>query len=214
MRVLDLGRGEYVQVHERMRALVEERTQGQIDDTLLFVEHPHVITAGRKARELGNVVAAGGVPVVRVERGGDVTYHGPGQLVCYPIFRLEEGERDAPGFLRRLEGWIIAAMARLGLSDGERRPPWSGVWCRGRKVASVGVSITARWVTWHGIATNVSTDLAYFERINPCGLEASVMTSLERLAGREIALDELKSALLAELEPALGRRATRELPAG
>lgn len=201
-----LGSLDYRETHARMAALVADRAESRASDTLLMVEHPHVITRGRKARDLTNVVAAGELPVVAVERGGDVTYHGPGQLVCYPVFKLRAGERDAPRFIRALEGWVIDAMARLHITDGVRRPPFSGVWCRGKKVASVGVAVTATWVTWHGIAINVSTDLDYFRRINPCGMEAGLMSSLEALEGRPIGIDALRAALVEGIEGALGRR--------
>jgi lipoyl(octanoyl) transferase len=195
----DLGRAEYSEAHAEMLRTVDARRAGTIEDTVLLVEHPHIFTRGRKSRDLSNVLDAGDVPVVAVERGGDITYHGPGQLVIYPVFALLEGERDAPRFIRRLEGWVMDTMARLGVVDGERRPGFSGVWCRGKKVASVGVAVTADWITWHGIALNVRPDLSYFTRINPCGMQAGIMTSLEVLAGRSISMEEAREALKAEL---------------
>ncbi len=175
---------------------MEDRTAGRVGDTLILVEHDHVFTRGRKSRDLANILDARDVPVVAVERGGDVTYHGPGQLVAYPVVMLPEDARDAPKFIRRLEGWIIAAMAELDIADGKRRPPLSGVWCRKKKVASVGVAVTAKWVTWHGIALNVCTDLNYFQRINPCGLESQVMSSLSALTGRYISVADARAALM------------------
>ena len=195
MDIRDLGLVDYEEAHAAMRRLVAERTAGAIGDTLLLLEHPHVYTRGRRSRDASNLLAPGDVPVVAVERGGDVTYHGPGQLVAYPIVQLAEGRRDAPAFIRRLEGWIIAALATLGVPDAARRGGYAGVWCRGQKVASVGVAVTAAWVTWHGIALNVSTDLDYFARINPCGMSASVMTSATALAGRPVGVEEAKAAL-------------------
>ncbi len=209
IEVHDLGRMPYPAAHEEMQRRVEARRRGG-PNVLLLVEHDHVFTRGRKSRDLTNILAAGDVPVVAVERGGDVTYHGPGQLVAYPIVKLEDEDRDAPQFIRRLEGWIMATMAALGVDDGERRPGFSGVWCRGKKVASVGVAVTADWITWHGIALNVSTDLSYFARINPCGLEATVMTTLERLANRDIPMQTAREAAVATVS-SLARSTTRRV---
>lgn len=207
MRVRDLGTLPYPDAHGLMRRLVEERRRDEIGDTLLLVQHDHVFTRGRKSRDLSNLVDPGDVPVVEVERGGDVTYHGPGQVVAYPVAKLEGATRDAPRFIRRLEGWIIGCMDDLGVPGGTRRPPLSGVWCqegssRGdpsprvyRKLASVGVAVTADWITWHGIALNVSTDLSYFARINPCGLDATVMSSLSALSGRSIGVDDARTVM-------------------
>ena len=203
--VLDLGRAPFEAVLAEQRALVERRAAGQIVDTLILVEHDAVITLGRKARGAGNVIDAGDTPVVSVERGGDVTWHGPGQLVAYPIFQLAEGERDAPGFIRRLEAWLMAALVPLGVADAERRAGYSGVWARGQKLASIGIAVTARWVTWHGVALNVSTQLERFAAINPCGLQAGIMTSIEALTSTRCELSAARSALLDALPTALGR---------
>src|SRR5262249_28523988 len=155
---------------------------GGAPDTLILVEHPHVITLGRARDARANLVAPGDVPVVEIERGGDVTYHGPGQLVAYPIVALGDGERDLHRFLRSLEDGIIGTLAALGVAAG-RRAGATGVWVDGRKVASIGISCR-RWVTFHGLALNVATDLGYFARINPCGFDAAVMTSVAELTGR------------------------------
>lgn len=195
--IRDLGVLAYPEAHALQKDLARRRGLGEAEDTLLFVEHPHVFTVGRRGRELTNVLDAGGVPVVLVERGGDVTYHGPGQVVAYPVLQLPEGRRDAPAFLRHLEGWVIDALAQLGVPGAERSPGFSGVFCQGKKVASAGVAITERWVTWHGIALNVATDLAWFHRINPCGLSASVMTTVTALAGRDVTPAEAREALVA-----------------
>lgn len=203
--LLELGRAPYDVVYERQRALVDARTAGRIPDTLVLVEHDAVITLGRKSRGGANILDARGVAVVSVERGGDVTWHGPGQLVCYPVFKLVDGERDAPGFIRRLEAWMITALETLGVPNAGRVPGMSGVWVSGRKVASVGIAVTAAWVTWHGIALNVSTPLADFARINPCGFEAGVMTSVETLVGHPVSLAAARDALVATLPGALGR---------
>jgi lipoate-protein ligase B len=204
--LIDLGRRDYQEVLALMRGMVAERQAGARGDALLLVEHPEVITLGRRPSSRANVLAAD-VPVVEVERGGDVTWHGPGQLVGYPILRLDEGERDLHVLLRALEEGLIGACGALGLAAG-RRPGWTGVWLpdgNGRKVASIGIAVR-RWVTLHGFALNVSSDLARFRAIHPCGLDASVMTSLEQALGRPVALDEVKPLVVAHLGRALGRR--------
>jgi lipoyl(octanoyl) transferase len=203
--LVDLGVCEYHAARQRQLALVDARQRGAAADTLIFVEHPHVITLGRARAAQANVLAPGDVPVVEIERGGDVTYHGPGQLVAYPILRLEEGERDLHRFLRNLEAGIMSALADLGVADAARRPGATGVWVGERKVASIGISCR-RWVTFHGLALNVCTDLAYFARINPCGFAPAVMTSVSQLLGRQVTVAEVKPVLARRLGEALGRR--------
>lgn len=202
--VVDLGVLSYRDAYARQQRLVDAVHAGGAPDTLLLVEHPHVYTLGRNREAVGNVLAAGDVEVVQVERGGDVTYHGPGQLVAYPIIQLGEAERDLHAFMRHLEGAIIATVARAGLVAG-RSEGNTGVWLDGRKVASIGIACR-RWVTWHGLALNVSTDLSYFQRINPCGFEASVMTSLAAEIGeRAPGMGQVKTWLGEEVAGALGR---------
>jgi lipoyl(octanoyl) transferase len=190
----DLGRCAYADAYAQQLAAVEARKTGEIVDTLFVVEHPHVITVGRSRGALDNVLAAGDVEVVSIERGGDVTYHGPGQLVAYPVVQLVEGERDLHAFLRNLEEAMIRTLARHGLEAG-REAGKTGVWLDGRggggrkKIASIGIACR-RWVTFHGLALNVNTDLAYFERIHPCGFDAAVMTSMAAELGRELDFPE------------------------
>jgi lipoyl(octanoyl) transferase len=207
-RIVDLGTAPYREVWARQLELVEQRHAGEAPDTLLLVEHPHVFTLGRRREAASNVLAPGDVEVVAVERGGDVTYHGPGQLVAYPIVELAEAERDLDRYLRRLEEAVIATCGGFGLV-ADREPGKTGVWCgpaeRRRKLCSMGISCR-RWVTFHGLALNVTTDLAYFGRINPCGFEARVMTSMAvELPG--VDLGGVKAALAAALGAALGRAA-------
>jgi lipoyl(octanoyl) transferase len=174
----------------------------------VLVEHPHVITVGRTRGALAHILGAGDVEVVEVERGGDVTYHGPGQLVAYPILQLVEGERDLHRFLRNLEEAMIRTLARWEIA-ASREAGKTGVWVGGgaRKIASIGIACR-KWVTFHGLALNVSTDLAYFARIQPCGFDAAVMTSMEREAEAAIAITDVQGALVEELGAALGRRFT------
>ncbi len=202
-RLLDLGVREYAECWELQKRLCAERQADQIPDTLILVEHPAVITLGRRQSSRDNVVAAGEVPIFEVERGGDVTYHGPGQLVGYPIVKLGADERDLHRYLRDLEEALIGVCAHFGL-DGARKSGWTGVWIGERKVASIGIAVR-RWVTLHGFALNVSTDLAQFAAINPCGLDAGVMTSLSEAAGRPIDVASVKPITAAKLSAALRR---------
>jgi lipoate-protein ligase B len=203
-QVIDLGQAEYQSTWDRQLELVSARQKGEACDTLLLVEHPHVITLGRRRAARANVLLPGDVPVVEIERGGDVTYHGPGQLVAYPIISLADGERDLHRFLRNLEEAIIRTAADLGVTNAGRKPGATGVWVADRKLASIGIACR-RWVTFHGLALNVSTDLTYFARINPCGFNSSVMTSLTELLSRPLALTEVKPLLTAHLSTSLNR---------
>jgi lipoate-protein ligase B len=186
---------------------VAERQADARADTLILVEHPDVITLGRRLQAQKNVLAPGDIPIFEIERGGDVTYHGPGQLVGYPLLKLDGGERDLHAYLRNLEQGLIDACAELGLTTG-RNPGWTGVWigegASARKLASIGIAVR-RWVTMHGFALNVATELSRFAAINPCGLDAAVMTSLVRELGRPITLAEVKPIVTRHLGRALGR---------
>ena len=186
--------------------LVSARQRNTIADTLVLVEHPDVITLGRSAKT-SNILDPGAMPVVPIERGGDVTYHGPGQLVAYPILLLREDERDLHRFLRNLEEAIIRTVAEFGIL-ASRRPGKTGVWTAdsadGRKLASIGVAVR-KWVTLHGLALNVSTDLARFAAINPCGFDATVMTSMTRELRCPVALAPVKALLTGHLGATLDR---------
>ncbi|MGH7674121.1 MAG: lipoyl(octanoyl) transferase LipB [Gemmatimonadales bacterium] len=183
LEVIRAGRVPYDEALAWQRDLAQARIERRLShDVLLLLEHPPVITLGRTAHA-EYVLRPAGVPVVEVERGGDVTYHGPGQLVGYPILDLTAHRQDLHWYLRTLEDALIRALARLGLVAG-RHPTYTGVWTRGgtRKIASIGVHVK-QWVTWHGFALNVTTDLAAFERIVPCGITGVEMTSIERERG-------------------------------
>jgi lipoyl(octanoyl) transferase len=208
-QVLDLGTRPFREVWARQHELVAARQQGACGDTLIVVEHPHVFTLGRRREAQQNVLAPGDVEVIEIERGGDVTYHGPGQIVCYPIVLLEDGERDLHRFLRNLEEAVIRTCARSGLAC-DREPGKTGVWTTDasgarKKLCSMGIACR-KWVTYHGLALNVTTDLSYFARINPCGFEASVMSSLAALRGDDAVDPEaVRAGLVEELGQALGR---------
>jgi lipoyl(octanoyl) transferase len=188
--LVDLGRMGYSRALALQTDLVERRKRGEIPDQLLFVEHPHVITMGRNGH-MENVLASpdvldrAGIELHHTDRGGDVTYHGPGQIVGYPIVDLREWKRDVVAYLRALEQVLIEALAEFGIAAG-RMPGATGVWVEGAKVAAIGVHIS-RWVTSHGFALNLDTDSDYFKYIVPCGLTQPV-TSMRALgcpAGRE-----------------------------
>jgi lipoate-protein ligase B len=204
-RLIDLGTRTFADVWAMQLELVAARQKGEVPDTLLLVEHPHVITAGRSARRENILVGAEGTPLYEIERGGDVTYHGPGQLVGYPIFLLGQDERDLHLYLRNLEEAIIRALARFDL-PGERKEGWTGVWtARGeRKLASIGVAVK-RWVTLHGFALNVSTDLARFAAINPCGLDAAVMGSMSGELRRPVDIAAVKQAIRSTMSGVFAR---------
>lgn len=204
MQLADWGRLDYESALEKQRAIVSERQEDACEDLLVVVEHPHVFTLGRRREAGANVLAPGDVPVIEIERGGDVTYHGPGQIVVYPICKLREDERDLHAFLRNMEEGIINALAHYDLQAG-REEGKTGVWLGGRKLASMGIACR-KWVTFHGLALNVNTDLSYFARINPCGFEASVMTSVARECGVDtIDFAEAKGRLCRDVAAALGR---------
>lgn len=185
------GRMGYLDAHALQLRVLDDRIAGRIGDTAIVVEHDPVFTVGRKRGAAQNVLTPGEVPVIEVERGGDVTFHGPGQLVVYPVFALAGVDRDLHAWLRRLEALVIAGLAEFGI-HGERDERNTGVWVAGRKICSIGIACR-RWVTWHGLALNVSTDLAYLSRINPCGLESSLYTTMEQEARRSIPFSQVQA---------------------
>ncbi len=195
LRVGRLGTVDYAGALALQDELVRARFLDQIPDTLLLLEHPHVFTLGRGADERYLIARRDNVPVHRVSRGGQVTYHGPGQIVGYPILKLEGAARDVHRYLRALEDVMIDSLARVGI-PAERRPGLTGVWVGGRKIGSIGVGIR-RWVTLHGFALNVSPDLSFFDAIVPCGIDGCVMTSITALGHPEVSLGRF-AAITAE----------------
>ncbi len=186
MAVRWLGLVPYAQAWELQRSLAAARVAGNGLDTLLLLEHPPVYTLGRNSDEehiLASraVLAARGATVERIDRGGEVTFHGPGQLVAYPIMKLEGAERSIAWLVDSLEQTIILTLADFGIA-GELMEGQRGVWTGGHKIASVGLALK-RWVVMHGMALNVAPDLSYFGLINPCGHPETVMTSMERVLG-------------------------------
>jgi len=195
--VIELGRSSFPTVWSLQRRLVAARAAGEGTDCLLFVEHPPVITCGRGAREVSRDESVA-IPWYRIERGGGVTYHGPGQLIGYPILRLSGKRRDIHRYLRDLEEVIISTLHSFGL-DATRKPGYTGVWVQDKKIASIGIAVK-KWVTLHGFALNVSTDLSWFQRIQPCGMEGSVMTSLERLCDVPVPFKTVQRTLVTQFE--------------
>ena len=215
--VLDLGRRPYLETLELQRALCRRRMAGELDeDLLVLVEHEPVVTLGRATRASSLPLAAAelvrrGVAVVEVERGGDVTYHGPGQLVGYPILQLREHREDLHWYLRQLEAALIGALDGLGIV-AERNPGLTGVWTVGRKIASIGVHVK-QWVTLHGFALNVSTDLRGFDLIVPCGIRDVTMTSVARELGRTdapVLWGETRKAVVEAFATVFGYEAVEE----
>jgi lipoyl(octanoyl) transferase len=194
--VRDMGRIGFGAAFALQQTLVEERKQGAIPDQLLFLEHPHVVTMGRNGRDENllaseELMSRAGIEFHHTNRGGDVTYHGPGQIVGYPILDLRDWKRDVVAYVRSLENVIIGALAEFGIAAG-RVEGCTGVWVESRKIAAIGVHIS-RWVTSHGFALNVDTDLSYFQYIVPCGLSKPV-TSMRR-EGSNASREQVMSAL-------------------
>jgi lipoate-protein ligase B len=190
----DLGRMDYRTALEVQERLVQRKQVEPSADILLFVEHPHVYTLGRGGKD-SNVLAPHEVPVYRTSRGGDVTYHGPGQLVVYPIVDLRSKLRkDVHRYVRNLEMTAIETLKDFGI-DATRRPPYTGIWIESRKIAAIGVAVR-RCITFHGLALNVNTDLSYFRRIVPCGLAWADVTSMARELGKEQSAERVKASFL------------------
>jgi lipoyl(octanoyl) transferase len=218
LRVHRLGRVPYGDAVAMQKALVEERRADRIPDTLLLLQHPHVLTLGAKLAEArAHVVAAPGelaargVEVFEAGRGGDVTYHGPGQLVAYPILDLRPDRCDVHRYVRDLEEVMIRVSGDFGLSAG-RVDGFSGTWIGDRKIGAVGVRIS-RWITSHGVALNVSTDLDYFDLIVPCGLADKEVTSLARELGRTVDHPTVENVFIQHFVDVFGRTAIDVTPA-
>jgi lipoyl(octanoyl) transferase len=213
LEIRDLGRMRYGDALAIQQDLVEQRKQGRVPDQLLFVEHPHVITQGRNGRA-ENLLAgdaalrSAGIDYHATDRGGDITYHGPGQIVGYPILDLREWKRDVGAYVRAIEQVIIDALAQFEIIAG-RVPGCTGVWVDGKKVASIGIHIS-RWVTSHGFALNHTTDLRYFQYIVPCGLTKPV-TSMQEL-GSDASRAEVLAALSTSFVRHFQRQPSRDKP--
>lgn len=192
------GLTPYTEGWELQKELVKLRRNEEIPDTLVLLEHTPVYTVGRAARDASNLGAGEdhlrsfGAEVFWIDRGGDVTFHGPGQLVGYPILRLKI--LDTHRYLRDLEEVVIRVLSDYGVS-AKRHPEYTGVWVGGKKVAAIGVKFSSGWITSHGFALNVETDLAWFDRITPCGIREYGVTSLQRELGGEVSMDEVEQKI-------------------
>jgi len=189
---IDLGYMDYGKSLEIQRIIVEKRQVNALPDVLLTVEHPHVYTIGRRGKI--EDVSQMTIPIVRVERGGSVTYHGPGQLVAYPIIKLDETQMDVHQLVNMLEEVGIHLLKDYNVV-AERVVGKPGVWVKGKKIASIGLAIK-NWVTYHGIAININVDLRYFHAIKPCGFSPDLITSLNEILGREVSMNEIKQKFI------------------
>src|SRR5258707_792036 len=237
--IVDLGLSPYAEAWELQKRVVAARKAGAIEDVLLFCEHPHVITLGRSGNRANllaseNILRQKGVEYFETTRGGDITYHGPGQIVGYPILNLGAIRRDVVWYVRTLEEAMIRATADLGIA-ARREPGKTGLWVdadevadrskrdssgalgmtdqQAEKLAAIGVHIS-RWVTSHGFAYNVATDLRYFELIVPCGIADRKATSLEKLLGRRVSLEEIRPLLVKQVCEVFGLTVRTEEPGG
>jgi len=202
--LLDLGVREYKEVWEIQRKLLEARSKRQIPDSLIIVEHSHVFTVGKAVSgEIPQQID--GVPVFRIERGGQWTYHGPGQLVGYPILDLNQRNRDIHAFLEGIEKTLIHTIAKWDIVGGLGEQ--TGVWVGSKKIASIGAAIR-NWISFHGFALNVNTDLSYFFKISPCGFSGSTMTSMNALLGRAVNFDQVRVELSNQFAKVFGLELT------
>ena len=198
--VINLGLVDYQEAYSLQQQLLARRLRDEMGDTILLLEHNPVITLGRRAKRDNILVSPAilrsrGIKVLEVDRGGDVTVHSPGQLVCYPIMDLRRRGKDLHRYLRNLEEAIIRLLTTYGL-QGMRVTGQTGIWIQGReKIASIGIGVR-NWVTYHGVALNVNNDISYFSLIRPCGLEGVKVTSISRILGEGVDMDELRSRMI------------------
>lgn len=201
-QVIDLGLIEYPEAYKVQKKILEERKRNEVPDTLLILQHPDVITVGRGGNE-NNILAseeelrAKGIIVHKVDRGGDVTFHGPGQLVAYPIFNLKEQVKDVHLYLRKLEEVVIEFLKKYKVK-GLRRQGVTGVWVEpknNQKIASIGIGLSS-WVTYHGVSIKINADLNKFSLIRPCGMDSHKITSLNQLLLETVNIIEAKERLL------------------
>lgn len=209
LEVRRLGTVAYADGLELQEELVAARRAGEIPDTLLLLEHPHVITLGSGSDGSHVLLDDGerrlmGIELFETGRGGDVTYHGPGQLVGYPILDLKPDRQDLHRYIRDLEEAVIRVLAGYGIQGG-REDGLTGVWVGDEKVAAIGVRVSSGWITSHGFALNVNTDLSFFGAIVPCGIRDHGVTSMQRLLGRSLDMVEVEDGVAAALVEVFGR---------
>lgn len=199
MNVLDLGRKSYKEVWDIQKDIHQKRVNNEIPDTLILVEHDPVVTLGKSGNK-GNIkipiqlLEEKGIDFFQIERGGDVTFHGPGQIVGYPIFNIKQGLAGIKPFIEKLEDVIIETLKDFDIG-AQKREKMIGVWVEEKKICSIGIAVK-RWVSFHGFALNVNTDLRYFDLINPCGFKDVKMTSMQEILKRQIGMEEVKIAII------------------
>ncbi len=200
--IIDLGLIDYEEAYKIQRESVGRRILGEIDDSVLLAEHYPVFTIGRTGRMENMLVSekalsGKGLKVLRVDRGGDITFHGPGQLVAYPVLDLKNRGADLHRYLRCLEEVLIGTLKNYSIR-GQRLEGKTGVWVNGEKIASLGVAVKG-WVTYHGLSLNVNVDLGFFSMINPCGMSEIKMTSVAGILGRTVGMDIVKEGFIVNL---------------
>jgi len=194
----DLGLIDYKKAWDLQNEIYNKRLGNEVSDTLLLLEHPHTYTLGKVAAQENLLInddqlKLKGISVFEIDRGGDITYHGPGQIVGYPIINLSQWNEDTHKYLRGLEEVLIQTCSEYGLKS-ERNPKFTGVWLKDRKIAAIGIKVS-RWITMHGFAFNVNTNLSYFDGIIPCGIKDKEVTSLSRELGKNIDLNDVKKII-------------------
>lgn len=195
VEIKDLGTAEYNNVLDLQKELVQKRLADEIPDTLIFVEHPSVVTLGRLAKD-DSLIDRGyferkRIPVVRAGRGGKITWHAPGQLVLYPVLDLNVRKKDISFYIDFLEKTVVEGLRRLGV-PAERSEERRGVWARGKKIAFIGIAVK-RWITFHGVSININNDIEPFSRMHPCGEKDIEITSAKRILKRELNMSEVKN---------------------
>ncbi|MBN2621255.1 lipoyl(octanoyl) transferase LipB [candidate division WOR-3 bacterium] len=199
VNVIDLGIRDYKEVWDLQRILHQKRVDKALEDTLLLVEHDHVFTMGKSGKQENllvprPVLEEKGAAYYEIERGGDITYHGPGQLVGYPIMNIKQGLAGIRPYIEHLEDVIIRTLHDFGI-EGMVRDKMIGVWTNRGKICSIGVAVK-RWVSFHGFALNVNTDLSYFDLIHPCGMPRVVMTSMQRELKKQVSFEDVKRSVV------------------
>lgn len=197
--IIDLGLIDYEEAYKIQKECVSKRRRGEIADTYILAEHPPVFTIGRSVKDDNLLVsedflAKKGIKALRVDRGGDITFHGPGQLVLYPILDLRPDKKDLHKYLRSLEAMAIKFLAGYGI-DAFRVPEKTGAWVNSGKIASIGIG-SSNWITFHGLSVNINVDLGYFSMINPCGLKGVEMVSVESVLGKSLYMSEARDKLV------------------
>lgn len=211
LRIIDLGRRGYQETWDLQKSLHQQRADKQIPDTLILVEHDPVMTMGKSGQDKNLLIPVKllnekGIQFFNIERGGDVTFHGPGQVVGYPIFNIRQGLTGIKPFIERIEDAIILVLGDFGIK-ADKREKLIGLWTRPGKICSIGVAVK-RWVSFHGFALNVNTDLRYFNYINPCGLPGVKMTSMQEILGHEVGLAQVKDRILVHFGALFNKKVT------